>query len=143
MNVLLMQAQALLFTPYRWGGNSPMEGLDCSGLVCELMRSAGEIPFRADMSAQQLYDHFAAGKGEHNRPGLGSLVFFGESVTKITHVAMMVDNYRMIEAGGGGSDTLTKEDAIKKGAMVRIRLVDSRSDKVGMIKPYYRRIGMI
>lgn len=138
-----MQAQALLYKPYKWGGNSPIEGLDCSGLVCELMKSCGEIPFKADMSAQQLFDHFAQGRGEQNRVGLGSLVWFGESVTKITHVAMMLDAYRMIEAGGGGSDVLTVQDAIRKNAMVRIRLVDSRSDKVAVIKPYYRRIGMI
>lgn len=138
-----MQAEKLLFTPYKWGGNSPIEGLDCSGLVCELMRSVGEIPFKADLSAQQLFDHFSAGRGEVNRPGLGALVFFGESVTKITHVAMMLDTYQMIEAGGGGSTILTKEDAAKAQAMVRIRLLDSRSDKVAVIKPYYRRIGMI
>lgn len=143
MNSLLLQVQKLLFIPYKWGGNSPIEGLDCSGLVCELMRSVGEIPFRADMSAQQLFDHFAAGRGEFNRQGLGSLVWFGDSVTKITHVAMMIDNYQMVEAGGGSSQILTREDASKAGAMVRIRLLDSRSDRVAVIKPYYRRIGMV
>lgn len=137
-----MQIQAMLYTPYRWDGNSPITGLDCSGFICELMRSVGEIPFRADMSAQQLFDHFSM-LGEHNRHGLGSLVWFGESSTKITHVAIMVDNYLMAEAGGGGSAILTKEDAAKANAIVRIRLLDSRADRVAIIRPYYRRIGLI
>ena len=64
------------------------------------MRSVGRSHFERDMSALQLFDHFAAGRGEFNRQGLGSLVWFGDLVTKITHVAMMIDNYQMVEAGG-------------------------------------------
>ena len=94
------------------------------------------------MSAPKLFDHFAAGRGEFNRQGLGFGVVWG-LVTKITHVAMMIDNYQMVEAGGGSSQILTREDAAKAGAMVRIRLLDSRSDRVAVIKPYYRRIGMV
>lgn len=142
MNTLILQVQRFLFTPYVFGGNNALTGIDCSGLVCELMKSCGELP-AGDYSAQGLYDYFSSGRGEWNRPSLGALVFFGKSVTEITHVAMCLDQYSMVEAGGGGRDCLTKEDAAKRGAMVRIRLIDSRSDKVALIKPYFRRIGMI
>jgi len=32
-NNILFRAMALVGTPYRWGGNTPQSGFDCSGLV--------------------------------------------------------------------------------------------------------------
>lgn len=142
MNILLLQAEKMLHIPYIWGGNSPISGLDCSGLVCELMKSCGELP-PGDYSAQGLFEYFSNGRGEWNRPGLGALVWFGKSASEITHVGMCLDQYRMIEAGGGGKDCLTVADAIRKNAMVRIRLINSRTDQVALIKPYFRKIGML
>ena len=39
-NDVLFRAIALVGTPYRWGGNTPAGGFDCSGLVDYIYREA-------------------------------------------------------------------------------------------------------
>lgn len=116
--------------PYKWGGNSPVSGLDCSGLVCEVLRSLGLII--DDMNAQGLYDHFS----KDLRPQLagGSLLFFGKSRSTITHVALAIDNKLMFEAGGGDHTTVNVEEANRKNAYVRIRPIEHRRDLVAVLK---------
>ena len=136
-------AMQLVGLPYRWGGDDTIEGFDCSGLVQEILATTGEHP-PEDKTAQGLFDYFSErGRGSFNTYGLGSLAFYGRSVTKITHVAFCLDTYRMIEAGGGGSKTHSVDDAAKHNAYVRVRLIDSRKDLQAVIKPYYRKIGVI
>lgn len=139
-------AKSMLGIPYIYGGNTPLSGLDCSGLVCELLKSVGELGTMEDLSAQALFDKYHNGAGEWNRIAPGSLVFYGESVAKISHVAMILDvsgTPRIIEAGHGTPAILTIEDAKKRGAFVRIRQMSYRKDLVAIIKPYYRGIGQI
>lgn len=133
---------SLIGVHYKWGGNNPVEGFDCSGLVCEFLRTAGECP-SGDHSAQSLHDYFSIGRAEPNRYQFGALAFFGESVTKISHTGIVLDAYQMIEAGGGNHLTLTREDAMRQNAFVRMRPINSRSDFVMLWKPYYRKIGML
>ena len=40
-------------------------------------------------------------------------MFFGKAPNKITHVAFAIDEFRMMEAAGGGSKTRTLQDAIR------------------------------
>ncbi len=141
MQHIIDYAKSFLGVPYIWGGSSRLTGLDCSGLVQEILLGAGIDP-PGDQSAQALYDHFEK-NSTWNVTGAGSLVFYGKSVKQITHIAFMIDKYLVIEAGGGGSDCLTIEDAKKKNAVVRMRPYDQRSDKVAVLKPSYARIGII
>jgi hypothetical protein len=53
---------------------------------------------------------------------------------------MLLDPYRIIEAGGGGSLTNTIEDAAKHNAYIRIRLLNNRKDLHAVIKPNYFNI---
>lgn len=140
MQILLAYAMQFVGKPYGWGKEGPSQ-FDCSGLVQELLRSVGMDP-PGDQTAQTLYDHFEK-KGTWEKHGAGALVFYGKSHTQITHVAMMVDNYRVIEAGGGGSKTLTEADAERDKAYVRIRLLTHRPDKIAVIKPQYVSIGIL
>jgi cell wall-associated NlpC family hydrolase len=78
-------------TPYRLGGNSPAEGLDCSGLTSYAYRAAGvSIP---RMAAEQQ----RAAKPVGQRPGPGDLVFF-RSPGGGQHVGLMVDRERFVHA---------------------------------------------
>lgn len=141
MHHLLIYAFSMLGTPYCYGGNNKLQGLDCSGFVNEILRSTGLVGNHEDLTAQQLYDKFSI-NGTQDRYTPGALIFYGQSVTKIYHVAMMIDKYRIIEAGGGDHTCLTPEIAKSLGAMVRIRLIDYRKDRVAIVAPRYATIGL-
>lgn len=141
MHHLVDYAKSFLGVPYLWGGETRLKGLDCSGLVQEILKAAGIDP-PGDQSAQALYNHFDK-NSTWNVTGAGSLVFYGVSPMKVTHVAFMIDKYLIIEAAGGGSDIVTLQDAVSKNAIVRMRPYDYRSDRVAVLKPNYARIGII
>lgn len=143
MKILYDYAMKHVGLPYRWGGDDSIEGFDCSGFIQELLLSCGAHPSPGnDLTAQELFNAFNT-TGSWNQYSLGSLAFYGVSVTRITHVAMLLDQYRIIEAGGGGSKTLTKQDAISQNAFIRIRHVNARSDLKAVIKPNYAKIGFV
>jgi|GEM_PF-6708883 len=142
MDLLIRYAFSFVGTPYKFGGNNPLQGgIDCSGFVCEVLRFAGLVGNKEDLSAQMLYDRFH-NTGTEGVKGPGVLAFYGESVTKITHVAFMVDQFRILEAGGGDSSTDTLAEAAVRGALVRGRLLEYRQDLVATVRPRYARIGV-
>ena len=49
---------------------------------------------------------------------------------------MLINEFQIIEAGGGGSETKTEEDAKKHNAYVRIRPLDYRGDNYKIIDPF-------
>ena len=121
--------------PYIWGGDDTIKGFDCSGLVQELLASEGMDP-PGDQTAQALFDHFHD-MSEHR--DLGALAFYGRSIASITHVAMLLNEYQIIEAGGGGSKTVNAEVAAQQNAYVRIRRVDARKDLIAIRNPFVPR----
>lgn len=142
MDHMIQYAMSFLGTPYHWGGNNSIEGIDCSGFACELLRSVGLVGNKEDLTAQQIYALLER-EGTEGVFCPGAFSFYGESVTKITHVAFMIDAYRILEAGGGDSKTLTLQDAARRNALVRMRLVKYRGDLVSTVKPRYAKIGLI
>lgn len=82
-------AESLLGTPYLWGGNS-RAGLDCSGLVQIALQAAGkDCP--GDSDQQMVLGHGLATDDPLQR---SDLIFWDG------HVAMVVDNDRLIHANG-------------------------------------------
>lgn len=140
MDKLVAYAISLTGTPYKYGGETPMDGLDCSGLVQLILKAAGIDP-PGDQTAQGLYDHFE-NKSTHGVFQAGALAFYGKDLLHISHVAFMIDPYRVIEAGGGDSTTHRLQDAIDKKAFVRMRLVKYRPDFLETLKPSYSFIGL-
>lgn len=41
--------------PYRWGGDDPIQGFDCSGLIVEVLQAVGLLPHGSDLTANGLY----------------------------------------------------------------------------------------
>lgn len=142
MDELIEYAKSFLGTPYVYGGNHKLSGIDCSGLVCELLKSVGVLKNGEDLSAQMLYDRFSQ-DGTWNKAQRGCIAFYGESGQKVSHVGFCISPYLMIEAGGGDSSTKTIEDAKLKGALVRMRPILYRKDFLYVIKPHYTGIGIL
>lgn len=131
-------------TPYLWGGQNIIEGVDCSGFIRYLLRAVGCLPIN-DLSALGIYQSLVTEyAGSSTLPKEGSIIFFGESTRKINHVAYCVSPLLMIEAYGGPSITdLEKAKAFQnhEGAMVKLNPISRRSDVAGCIRPPYRNLG--
>lgn len=134
MNELLKDyAMKFVGIKYNWGGDDPMGGFDCSGYVCELLKAFGLISEHEDFTAKGLYDRYK----DHKivAPEHGALVFFGKNADQITHVGFCLNKHQMIEAGGGGSKTISEEVAIKQNAYIKLRPILKRRDIVGYVLP--------
>lgn len=93
-----MQAMGLVGVPYRWGGNSPTAGFDCSGLVRYVVARAANVLLprtTADMSHE----------GVSISPSdiaPGDLIFFDTDGRAHSHVGIYVGDYRFVNAPSTG-----------------------------------------
>ncbi|AIO66315.1 C40 family peptidase [Burkholderia oklahomensis] len=93
-----IQAMSLVGVPYRWGGNTPDSGFDCSGLVRYVVDRAASVNLprtTADMSSI----------GESVDPdGIapGDLIFFNTSGRPHSHVGIYVGKLRFVNAPSTG-----------------------------------------
>ena len=98
-NDVLFRAMALVGTPYRWGGNTPDTGFDCSGLVDYIYRHA------AAMALPHSSGQMASMDGRRIKRmrdlASGDLVFFG-SGRSISHVGVYVGQGRFVHAPNSG-----------------------------------------
>lgn len=117
-NELVVYAHNLIGTPYVWGGSTPAHGLDCSGLLYWIQRTAGSDVGRYNAATY-------ATMGERIQIGQqrpGDFLFFGSPVT---HCAIYVGYGKMIESRGGRKNT-----ADNPGTGVVISPVTRRHDLV-------------
>ena len=139
---LIEYARRWIGLPYIWGGNSPLDGgFDCSGFICWVLRREGLVGEHEDLTAQGLHAKFKKNGVLYlwtNSLTSLTLVFYGKSVDDITHVAMVTDQYHVIEAGGGNSGCDSAEKAKALGACVRERPINHRSDVVAALRPVFQ-----
>jgi cell wall-associated NlpC family hydrolase len=124
-STLEILAQSYMGIPYKWGGNNPIEGFDCSGLVCEILRAMGKID-KTDYSAAALYD--MTKKKQTEKYARGCLAFYGKNLSSISHVAILLSPDTILEAGGGNSECTNIDIAAMRGACVRLRPLKYRKD---------------
>jgi cell wall-associated NlpC family hydrolase len=95
---VIRKAAALIGIPYRWGGNTPASGFDCSGLVRYVMKYSANI----------LLPRTAA---EMSREGVsltraelapGDLVFFNTLGHAHSHVGIYVGQFLFVNAPSAG-----------------------------------------
>jgi cell wall-associated NlpC family hydrolase len=118
--------------PYRWGGTTPMEGFDCSGLCRLLLHSQGiatNIPGNAKSLAAE-FSHLPS------PPQLGALVFYADKSGNVDHVALCLNEYQHIEAAGGDHRCIDLKTAIEMNAFVRVTPIRT-SSRVGICMPEY------
>ncbi|MGU7773235.1 NlpC/P60 family protein [Burkholderia sp. MR1-5-21] len=93
-----IQAMSLVGVPYRWGGNTPASGFDCSGLVRYVIGRAADVDLprtTADMS----------GRGTSIDPeqiAPGDLIFFNTTGRPHSHVGIYVGKLRFVNAPSTG-----------------------------------------
>jgi len=120
------------------GGDDPVGGFDCSGLVTEAMRSNGMLRYNERLNAQMIYDRLVSeGCIEVREPQAGCLVFYKKpGAERIGHIGIMINENQVLEAGGGARDTHDEYDAAVRNAFVRIRPVHYRSDFLCYVDPF-------
>lgn len=104
-NDVLMRALGLVGTPYRWGGNTPAGGFDCSGLVGFVFLDAARLPLpRTTTEIAQVRAH----QPPRDRLAPGDLVLFGRPVF---HIGIYVGEGRFVHAPStGGTVRLDRLD---------------------------------
>jgi cell wall-associated NlpC family hydrolase len=99
---LLNSALTLLGTPYRWGGTSPDQGFDCSGLVSYVFRNALGIELPRISREQARQGELVADKSSLTE---GDLVFFGRK-GQVDHVGIYLGEGRFVHAPSRGKDVM-------------------------------------
>ncbi len=97
-NAVLMRAISLVGTPYRYGGNTPEGGFDCSGLVNFVYRDM------LDLALPRTSRELAAYQGPRIEPqklATADLVFFG-SRGSVSHVGIYIGEGRFVHAPSTG-----------------------------------------
>ena len=106
-NAVTLRALSLVGTPYRYGGNTPDSGFDCSGLVNYVYRDM--LDLRLPRSSRELAQ-VQGPRLERNRLASGDLVFFG-SGREVSHVGIYVGEGRFVHApSSGGTVRLDRLD---------------------------------
>ena len=115
-NKLVKYAIDSLGVKYVWGGSSPTQGFDCSGLLYWIQKKAGLKIFRSTASS---YSKIGT-KIPIGEQKAGDFLFFG---TPVTHCAIYIGSGYMIESRGS-----IKNTANNPGIGVVKSLVSRRSD---------------
>lgn len=99
IKTVLQRAFALLGTPYRWGGSSPDNGFDCSGLVGYVFRTIGiDLPRVSGAMANE-----GTPITDRNALTEGDLVFFGRR-GHVNHVGIYIGDGKFLHAPRTGRD---------------------------------------
>ncbi|RQR57962.1 peptidoglycan endopeptidase [Burkholderia sp. Bp9125] len=93
-----IQAMSLVGVPYRWGGNTPDSGFDCSGLVRYVIGRAADVNLprtTADMSSRGM-------SIDPEQVAPGDLIFFNTTGRPHSHVGIYVGKLRFVNAPSTG-----------------------------------------
>jgi cell wall-associated NlpC family hydrolase len=107
---VLFRALGLVGTPYRWGGNTPDSGFDCSGLIGYVYRDVAGVTLPRStremigMSAQDV---------DQNALQTGDLIFFATNGgSQVSHAGIYVGEGRFVHAPATGGTV--KLDSLSK-----------------------------
>ena len=107
---VLFRALGLVGTPYRWGGNTPDSGFDCSGLIGFVYRDAAGISL--PRTTRELIVMRAQDVSENNLQ-TGDLIFFATGGgSQVSHAGIYVGEGRFVHAPATGGTV--KLDSLSK-----------------------------
>ncbi|TDF63699.1 C40 family peptidase [Cupriavidus sp. L7L] len=100
-----IQAMSLVGTPYRYGGNTPDAGFDCSGLVRYVVSRAASVDLPRTTEAMGTRGTTL----DRSEVASGDLVFFNTTGRANSHVGIYVGQNRFVHAPSSGG-TVRLED---------------------------------
>lgn len=103
-----IQAMSLVGTPYRYGGNTPDAGFDCSGLVRYVVARAANVNLPRTTEAMGTRGSSLS----RSEVASGDLVFFNTTGRANSHVGIYVGQNRFVHAPSSGG-TVRLEDMSK------------------------------
>jgi cell wall-associated NlpC family hydrolase len=98
MNDLAFYAMSLAGTPYRYGGDSPEQGFDCSGFVRYVFRHALNLPL--PRTTEEMSRMGQPVGQDDLRPG--DLVFYDTLRQAFSHVGIYLGDHRFVHAPSNG-----------------------------------------
>jgi len=98
-NEVLIRAIGLVGTPYRYGGNTPDGGFDCSGLVDFVFLDAAGLRLPRGTRALIALD---LPRIRRNKLQAGDLVFFNPGGGPASHIGIYVGEGRFVHAPSAG-----------------------------------------
>src|SRR5471032_1352063 len=107
---VLFRALGLVGTPYRWGGNTPDSGFDCSGLIAYVYRDMAGI--NLPRSTREMIV-MRAPSVPQNALQTGDLIFFATNGgSQVSHAGIYVGEGRFVHAPATGGTV--KLDSLSK-----------------------------
>lgn len=132
---IVARARAQLGKRYRFGGERPEEGFDCSGLIRYVM-SAFDLSLPRTAALQALMGREVPRDPASMRPG--DLLTFGNG-KRITHIGIYIGNGRYIHASSGSGRIIESELDRPRSSLMRswqgVRRVLTSRDSTGRIGP--------
>lgn len=102
---MLMQSISLIGIPYRWGGNTPQQGMDCSGFIRYVFKKSMGITLpRTAAEMARVGKRVSVDELEP-----GDLIFFNTKRGSNTHVGMYIGNNKFIQSPRTGENIQVTE----------------------------------
>ncbi|MFC3606191.1 C40 family peptidase [Stutzerimonas tarimensis] len=97
---VLFRALGLVGTPYRWGGNTPESGFDCSGLIGYVYNDVAGIALPRTTTEMS---RMSAAQVKRDSLRAGDLVFFATNGgRRVSHAGIYVGDGRFVHAPSSG-----------------------------------------
>jgi cell wall-associated NlpC family hydrolase len=96
---VLGEAEEYLGVPYKWGGDTPAEGFDCSGYVWYVY---GQQGVRLPRTSREQARAGRAVTARRSSLRAGDLMLFAESRQPVSHVAIYAGGGRIIHSSSSG-----------------------------------------
>lgn len=103
--------------PSIWGGDDPIRGYDCSGLVVEALKFMGHLTENEDYNSAGLWEKFR--HCEVASPREGDIIFADFDNDGVPdHTEFYIGGGKNLAARGSHRGIKTREDAIRENAFV-------------------------
>jgi cell wall-associated NlpC family hydrolase len=120
---VLRTGERYIGVPYRWGGNTPREGMDCSGFTRYVFGKHG-IAIPRTSRQQAAVGQRLPTSWRSVRPG--DLVMFANSGGRINHVAIYAGNNRILHSTSSGGGVRYDDLRTQRGRWFAEHMVAAR-----------------